>query len=265
MESGYKRLTAIHKAQLCHEFLSARSALLVFDYDGTLAPIRRDPARAFVPLPILAFLDGLSRLARIAIVSGRPYSELSRFVRTQRLMLFGEHGAEGPLGKSAMQRITNEVFDSWHPQILDQVCGLGLVASRVERKQFSVNVDCLVSLPTAGQLRELGRRLAHISPAPVVRVGRYGVDLGNGALPDKANTVSDLIDQYDADFVLYCGDDKPDESVYRLLQARRTTLTTWTFHLDRTGNTKGARFSLPGVGELSQLLAHLHRAATAAA
>src|SRR5882672_11408713 len=49
-----------------------RSALLL-DFDGTLAPIVTDPAAATLPPETTQVLGALqSRIARVAIVSGRP-------------------------------------------------------------------------------------------------------------------------------------------------------------------------------------------------
>jgi trehalose 6-phosphate phosphatase len=72
----------------------ARAAVGV-DYDGALAPIVTDPARA-VPLP--AALDALAalvtRVELVAIVSGRPVSFLRTQVVLGGVVLVGQYGLE---------------------------------------------------------------------------------------------------------------------------------------------------------------------------
>ncbi|MEV0384451.1 trehalose-phosphatase [Nonomuraea sp. NPDC050643] len=67
-----------------------------FDYDGTIAPIMRDPA-AVRPVPgAMARLEALSRLVgRVAVVSARPAAYLcERFANLPQVGLFGLYGMQ---------------------------------------------------------------------------------------------------------------------------------------------------------------------------
>jgi trehalose 6-phosphate phosphatase len=72
----------------------ARSAL-VFDVDGTLAPIVERPGNARVPEPTRELLRNLAlRYALVACVSGRPAEEAGRVVGVPELTYVGTHGLE---------------------------------------------------------------------------------------------------------------------------------------------------------------------------
>lgn len=71
-----------------------RSALLL-DFDGSLAPIVPDPARARPLAGAVEVLDGLvAHLALVAVVSGRPAEFLSAALPVPGLRLVGQYGLE---------------------------------------------------------------------------------------------------------------------------------------------------------------------------
>ena len=68
---------------------------VLFDVDGTLAPIVEDPAQASVPEPTRAALRKLAgRFALVACVSGRRSLEARRLVGVEELTYAGNHGLE---------------------------------------------------------------------------------------------------------------------------------------------------------------------------
>lgn len=71
-------------------------ACLFLDYDGTLAPIVRDPGRARISAAMLGVLRRLADEQSIhtAIVSGRSIEDLKRFVPIPDMTLAGNHGME---------------------------------------------------------------------------------------------------------------------------------------------------------------------------
>jgi trehalose 6-phosphate phosphatase len=71
------------------------SAALLLDFDGSLAPIVVDPARAEAPPETLAVLARLAeRLALVGIVSGRPIDFLAGVVDVPGVALVGQYGLE---------------------------------------------------------------------------------------------------------------------------------------------------------------------------
>lgn len=65
------------------------------DYDGALAPIVADPARARpLPTALGALADLVTRVDLVAIVSGRPVSFLREHVALDGVMFVGQYGLE---------------------------------------------------------------------------------------------------------------------------------------------------------------------------
>lgn len=88
----------------------ARERVLMLDFDGTLAPLRARREDAAVPLEVRALLDRVrdSGRTRLAIVSGRPASELAERLPGFGVPLFGVHGAEWKLPDGSEARVPLE-------------------------------------------------------------------------------------------------------------------------------------------------------------
>src|SRR4051812_26523572 len=75
--------------------------LIASDYDGTLAPIVEDPAKA---VPVRESIVALRQLAQlphthVAVISGRALGELGRLIGNPELIhLVGSHGSEFDAG-----------------------------------------------------------------------------------------------------------------------------------------------------------------------
>ena len=74
--------------------------LFFFDYDGTLAPITSDPAKAYLPEETRKLLAQMTDKFRVAIVSGRDMNDLKNFIGLDSLIYAGSHGfrISGPGG-----------------------------------------------------------------------------------------------------------------------------------------------------------------------
>ncbi|HEX4812397.1 MAG TPA: trehalose-phosphatase [Nonomuraea sp.] len=78
----------------------SRTTGFFFDYDGTIAPIMRDPGAVF---PVAGVVERMERLAglvdRVAVVSARPAAFLGeRFAPAPRVRLFGLYGMQTVVG-----------------------------------------------------------------------------------------------------------------------------------------------------------------------
>ncbi|MCR4264669.1 trehalose-phosphatase [Nitratireductor sp. ZSWI3] len=78
-----------------------------FDFDGTLAEIVEDPAKACITRDVLADLEALLALSggALAIVSGREVSDLDRRLAPLRPALAGVHGLEWRRPDGTTQRV----------------------------------------------------------------------------------------------------------------------------------------------------------------
>ena len=78
------------------------STLLAFDFDGTLAPIREDPAEVFMDRAAATLLEQITCMEHVvvAIISGRDADDLAQRVPAPGAYLIASHGLEvrGPGG-----------------------------------------------------------------------------------------------------------------------------------------------------------------------
>lgn len=95
-----------------------------FDVDGTLAEIQPRPELVFIPPRSLIALEHL-HLSEIpvAVISGRPLSQLDNLLMPLRLPAAGIHGAERrtALGEMRNLALDDQVFSSIHRE-LEQAC-----------------------------------------------------------------------------------------------------------------------------------------------
>lgn len=241
----------------------AKHRLLLLDYDGTLVPFADRPRDAVPPLSLLAILQklALSRVDRVALVSGRPRAELQRwFHGVTGLWLAAEHGAllrepAGgqwiPLGaarpsgwKGALRPVLEEAVEE-------------APGSFIEEKEYSLvwhyraadpeTADAMVG-PLIGRLEG---RLA----AAGLRVvpGQRSVEV-RPATGGKGDVVGFMAAFGPADFRLAVGDDLTDEELFARLDA-----AAWTVHVGAGPSL--ARFRLEGPAEVRDLLDVLARAA----
>jgi trehalose-phosphatase len=209
---------------------AARTLLL--DLDGTLAPIAATPDKAVVPERTLA---GLRRLLEqnwtVAVVSGRPLTEIRRMVPIRGVRRFGSHGMEGswsgehgrPARKSLRRRLTR----------------LGRAANRlaagtpgafVERKPAGIafhdrNIPRERLAGWRGRLRRWldeqdleglerigGRRIVELRPEGVNK----GLVVERMPLPEDAPVPDRSL--------VALGDDATDEDLFRALENRGLTV-----------------------------------------
>lgn len=83
-----------------------RPALVVFDFDGTLAPVVTRPDRVRVPADTMRAIQEAARLprVRIAALSARPMRDLARYLPVRRLLRVAQYGLEGGDGPDAARR-----------------------------------------------------------------------------------------------------------------------------------------------------------------
>ena len=104
--------------------LETRRCAFFFDVDGTLADIQPRPELVFIPPRSLAALEQLNGNGiPVAVVSGRPISQLDALLTPLRLPAAGVHGAERRTASGELQNlaIDSVVFDAIQRE-LAQAC-----------------------------------------------------------------------------------------------------------------------------------------------
>ena len=219
---------------------------VIVDLDGTLAPMRRDPAAVRLSPAMRAALAALARRRPVAVVSGRPLAFLEGVAGGLGLMLVGSHGAETrELGRMKPPARV--------PAALERVVAAAARAGlRTERKPFgrSIHVRELPKPRRRAALaywtRELGAALPRgweLVPGNLVIEARPA-GVGKGAV------LAPLRKRYGR-VAVALGDDVTDEDMFRALAPGELSVLVGGLR------PSGARYCLAGIAEVRRYLAAL--------
>ena len=218
-----KRLDPTLRAQLVREHESARRALLLIDYDGTLVPIASRPELAAPDAELRELLARLGGDAKNAvfIVSGRDRAALEKWFKPGDVGLIAEHGAwlREPNGE---WQLTRPLSNDWKEQVsallglyIDQVAG-----SFLEEKDYSIAWHYRAASAGLGAQRahELMDELTQFTANLDIQIleGKKVVEVRSAGV-NKGTAAASLIHRLEPDFVLALGDDQTDEDTFRAL------------------------------------------------
>lgn len=216
--------------RLPHRFLvnlaATRGLSLFLDYDGTLAPIVTDPARAIPVAEVPATIDLLvSSKARIvvAIVTGRRIDEVRKLLGLQSPALFsGVHGMEftGRQGKNEFIapalacRPSLARVRRWLQRNVPPERGF-----RIEDKVVAVGLHCREADPV--ESRTLGKKFAAFVERETPDLKLLHLKMLLEAVPraaGKGRAVKRLTRRIRKSYVtVYFGDDTTDEDAFGAL------------------------------------------------
>jgi len=180
-----------------------RSAL-IFDVDGTLAPIVARPELAEVPRATKAELERLAvRYLLVAFVSGRSGEEARRLVGLSGVRYVGNHGLELDPGAYELQAQLAAFRDTVERKVEDK--GLTLTYHFRGANEAEARAE----------LEEIARRAAAEGLAP--RWGRKVLEIRPAVQADKGTAVQVLIREAGARRALYAGDDTTDLDAFAAL------------------------------------------------
>ncbi|KAK9467110.1 glycosyltransferase family 20-domain-containing protein [Lipomyces arxii] len=219
------------------KYKSAKRRLFMFDYDGTLTPIVKDPAAA---VPHVRVIDTLEKLSsdpanQVWIISGRDQKFLETYLGgNPRLGLSAEHGCFiRPIGENKWKNLT-ETFDmSWQKDVIDifNYYTERTQGSFIERKRAAVTWHYRRADPEYGafQARECQNHLENTVTSKYdveVMAGKANLEV-RPRFVNKGEIAKRLVAEYAAnpethatggpDFVLCMGDDSTDEDMFRAL------------------------------------------------
>ncbi|MFN8024272.1 MAG: trehalose-phosphatase [Acidimicrobiales bacterium] len=232
---------------------NADVVLVASDYDGTLAELVDDPARAWPWAPSIEVLRELSALpgVHVAIVSGRALDELRSLSRLgDRAVLIGSHGAE--LVDGVVEGFDHDAAETLATvtSMLEAVAGK-VPGARVETKPAGVAFHTRAVDPeVAGEVQASVLTGVGAMSGVRVRPGKdvleFGVTRG-----DKGRALARLRDELAAAAVLFIGDDLTDEDAFGVLDGPLDVSV-------KVGQgPTAAHHRVAGVPEVGQLLARV--------
>ncbi|MFH1471077.1 MAG: trehalose-phosphatase, partial [Candidatus Micrarchaeota archaeon] len=183
----------------------ARKPVLIFDFDGTLAPISKKPEATTISKRTRKELYKISQSAEVIILTGRPSSFVRRQIRSRRIKIIGLHGNE-------KGRVDRELLElRKRARILGDIPGL-----RIEDKPLGFAIHYR-KVPTdiQGKAR---KRVLNFSKGTKARVleGRKAFEFLPTNSKTKADSLVTIIAKNMNRKVLFVGDDRSDlEAIIR--------------------------------------------------
>jgi len=239
--------------------LRSGPALFLFDFDGTLAPIAKDPARARLAPDVKASLSRLSHRAgfRVGVVSGRALREVRRKVALPGLILSGNHGLEiSGLGEKFI-----------HPLARAQAARLKRLAAVlrkdvssfpgviVEWKGVSISVHYRRLRPASARAFQKFFRhwVRQRAGSLTIRPGKKVFDILPVADWNKGSAVRRILRRLKPRTALYVGDDRTDWDAFRALRPGNLSVSIGPIV------APGAQYRLKNTREMGALLRRMER------
>ena len=231
------------------EQVACEHMLLVFDYDGTLAPIVRDPACASMRPSTRTLLRLASLLYPCAVLSGRSRTDVSnRLGRLPLLAIVGNHGAEA--GYGPVDRTLRQVVVGWKATVESRARDVPGVAVEDKGYSLAIHYRNAVSRATA---RHAIRDVVAQLPAARAFGGRAVVNVVPAGAHHKGRAVQELLERTGIHRALYLGDDTTDEDAFRAEGVGLGVRVGRTHH-------SAAHYYVPAQTEVDALLRALVRA-----
>lgn len=223
------------RERLAHEPLA-----IFLDYDGTLSAIAPTPADAKLSLAMREILKALvqNKNVKVAIISGREFSDLRKMISVKGLSYVGSHGIEFLEKGFTSERISK--------QYLKELGGLGLKLQHelggsseilFEWKSFSLAVHYRKASPGAGKkVKMVVLDICH----DAVNGGRISIMFGKKVIEimppvvmDKGRALEKLLKCWGSKKYLpiFIGDDRTDEAAFNVLRGRGLTIKVGAPHV----------------------------------
>lgn len=254
-----KKVDTHIKKLILNHYSSSENRLLLFDYDGTLAPLARLPHEAAPSAELHELLESLSEHTgnSVAIISGRPQETLEQWFGHLPINLVAEHGAfskqiDGPWKKNIQINIEwkKEVFS-----ILQRFSAM-CPGSFAEEKKSSIAWHYRNVSPELGFLRsrELVDTLDQLSVHQdfYVMQGNKVVEIRSRGC-DKGTAATHLLGLKTYDFVLAIGDDKTDEDMFRVIPDHGYSIRIGMVTGNAKYNFRDQRSVLPFLTEIKMM------------
>ena len=200
---------------------------LFIDYDGTLREFEPLPQLAEPGKETLSLLKSLSRIDRLStyIISGRKAEDLEKWLGDLDITLIAEHGFRLREPGHDWRTLKEGIDLSWMEKVHDIFTQYVSTTpgSFIERKSASIVWHYRRSEPEFGswKAQQLSANLMEIlanEPA-VVQHGQLIVEVASDQI-DKGEVLRRFLERERFDCVLCAGDDKTDETMFRLSDPR---------------------------------------------
>lgn len=254
-EHGARRLDEIVKPGM----------LCAFDFDGTLAPIVKDPERACMPTAVSRRLVALSEYARVAIITGRSLEDIGVRLDFSPDFVLGNHGIEGLPGWEQRAEHYRQLCLEWEQRLATALSDRANFDAGIwiENKNYSLSVHYRMACNRTQAEFHLNQLFAQLLPEAKVIGGKCVFNLLPPDTVNKGMALEHLIEASGVSSALYVGDDVTDEHVFVL--QRKELLTVRVEHAPHSAAEFYLNHRLEMVQLLDELIGRLSRMQSAAA
>ncbi|GAB7365973.1 hypothetical protein MBLNU230_g7301t1 [Neophaeotheca triangularis] len=226
---------ALDRVKLLSQYRASRRRLFMFDYDGTLTPIVKDPQAAVPSDRVIRTLKSLASDHRNAvwIISGRDQAFLDEWMgHIPELGLSAEHGSFIRMPHSTQwENLTEKIDMSWQQKVIDVFNWYSerTQGSFIERKKIALTWHYRRADPVFGahQANDCQKHLNDTVAKEFdveVMAGKANLEV-RPRFVNKGEIAKKLVESYGQEvgqapeFVLCLGDDFTDEDMFRSLSA----------------------------------------------
>lgn len=236
LESEHERLKQVFLTgngiqKIKNSYQRATKRILFFDYDGTLAPIAADPARAILSPKVKSLIEHLVVYNTVVIISGRDRQFLDQHFADLPVHIIAEHGALSKR-KGCQDWELNESYEENWKESIKPI--LDIYAKRcpgafVEEKETALAWHYRIADDADyadRRARELIWQLKnYIQPELNLQVidGNRVVEVKKTAF-NKGTAARSFLDGEDYQFILAIGDDTTDEDMFEALPESAYTI-----------------------------------------
>jgi trehalose 6-phosphate synthase/phosphatase len=207
-----------------HAYQLSNNRILFFDYDGTLAPIVPDPAKAIMSEDVKKLLGDIAKRDTVVIVSGRDRYFLDKLFSDLPVHMIAEHGALIKAKDSGEWQLNENYEENWKDGIrpMMQIYAKRCPGAFVEEKEtalawhYRTADDKEYATRRAQEL--LWQLKNYIQPELNLQVidGNKVVEVKKTAF-NKGTATRTFVETGDFDFILAIGDDTTDEDMFEAL------------------------------------------------
>lgn len=222
------------------------NVIVVWDYDGTLAPIAERPSAARMRRSTFRLLLDVARLYPCAVISGRARADIAaRLADVPVLSVAGNHGLE-PWENHPHDAADVQRWVTYLQRRLAHWAGV-----HVEDKRYTVTVHYRRSVNRPRARRAVIDAVTTLRGVRVIS-GKMTVNLIPKGAPHKGTALEQARRRFACDTAIYVGDDETDEDAFAAASARRLLAI-------RVGRASSSRASyyLRNQREIDRLLAAL--------
>jgi trehalose 6-phosphate phosphatase len=220
--------------------LARPGTLLVFDFDGTLAPLVRARGKARLGDVTRRALARVAEAVPTAVLSGRAWPDLAAKVSGVPVRwAVGGHGAEWP-GEPPPRGYVRRVA-GWRRRLDERLDGVRGVD--IEDKEVSLSIHWRAARDGRAAGAAVARAAADLPGARLVG-GKRVLNVVPAEAPDKGDALARLVAESGCERVLFVGDDVTDEAGFRarlpvpsvMVRVGRTKESAATWFVQRRGD-----------------------------